>query len=410
MRETRCDEKKTESIQTDLIIVGGGMVGLTLACALKDAGLKMMVVERVEAGPHMSLDRDCRVSAIVAGTAQALRGIGVWPYVEDKAGPIDSMRIWDGQYFGGIRFEAEEAGLDALGYIVENSVLVSAMLEVIHASENVEWCCPASLNSVQWKADCVEASLDDGRFFTAPLIVGADGGRSWLRSQAGIPAWSHRFGQQGIVATIRPQFSHRNSACQRFLPTGPLAFLPLTDGLCSIVWSARDREAERLMALDDATFLDELQLALGPVMGKLERVGARAAFPLRSQLSRHIVRRRLALIGDAAHQVHPLAGLGVNLGIRDAMVLAQEIADARRFREDYGNLDVLNRFVRSRMPDILGVMGGMEAFHYVFTHKFPGLALLRGSGMRIVGNSGPVKRMLMRRAMGLTLPIPKQIS
>ncbi len=400
--------RKPEAI--DLVIIGGGMVGLTLACALRNTGLKITVIERVQAEPRMSLGRDCRVSAIVAGTVEALKGIGVWPLVKERAGPIDSMRIWDDQRFGSIRFEAEEAGLESLGYIVENSVLSAAMLEVVHASENIEWCCPASVESVQWKASCVEVSLDDGRVFTTLLIVGADGGRSWLRSQAGIPTWSHRFEQQGIVATIQPQFSHRNCAYQRFLPTGPLAFLPLTDGLCSIVWSAQDTEAERLMALPDVAFLNELQLALGPVMGKLEQAGIRAAFPLRSQLARHIVRSRMALIGDAAHQVHPLAGLGVNLGIRDAMVLAQEITDARYFEEDYGSLDVLNRFMRNRMPDILAVMGGMEAFNYLFTCDVPGLALLRDAGMRVVGNSGPVKRMLMRRAMGLTLPVPKQIS
>ena len=407
MKKARRSKRKTEM---DLIIIGGGMVGLTLACALKDTGLKIIVVERAEAEPRMSLERDCRVSAIVAGTVAALEGIGVWPLVKDRAGPIDSMRIWDDQRFGSIRFEAEEAGLEALGYIVENSVLSSAMLEVVHASKNIEWCCPASVESVQWKASCVEVALDDGRLFTTPLVVGADGGRSWLRSQAGIPAWSHRFEQQGIVATIQPQFPHRNCAYQRFLPTGPLAILPLTDGLCSIVWSAQDAEAERLMALDDGAFLVELQAAFGPVLGALEATGERAAFPLRSQLSRHVVRPRMALIGDAAHQIHPLAGLGVNLGIRDAMVLAQEIADARRFKEDYGSLDVLNRFMHSRMPDILGVMGGMEVFHYLFTHDIPGLALLRDAGMRVVGNSGSVKRMLMRRAMGLTLPVPKQIS
>jgi len=359
MKKMRNRKIKTE---TGLVIIGGGMVGLALACTLKDTGMKITVIERAEAEPCMSLNRDCRVSAIVAGTVRILEGIGVWAHVEDKAGPIEAMRIWDDQHFGSIRFEAEEAGLDALGYIVENSVLLSAMLEVIHASENIEWCCPAAVASVQWKANCVEVSLDDGRILTAPLVVGADGGRSWLRSRAGIPAWSHRFEQQGIVATIKPQFPHRNSAYQRFLPTGPLAFLPLTDGLCSIVWSAQDREAGRLMALDDAAFLDALQLALGPVMGKLEQVGARAAFPLRSQLSRHIVRPRLALIGDAAHQIHPLAGLG------------------------------------------------MEVFHTLFTHDVPGLPLLRGAGMRVVGNSGPVKQMLMRHVMGLTLPIPNRIS
>ncbi len=395
--------------QADVIIVGGGMVGLTLACALKDTGLHVLVIERAMAVPRMSLGRDCRVSAIVAGTIQMLRGIGVWPFVEAKAGPIMAMRVWDDQHFGSIRFEATEADLESLGAIVENSLLQTAMLDVLTESDDIEWICPTSVESVRWRSGHVEVRLDDGRRFATPLVVGADGGRSWLRTAAGIGTWRHGFGQQGIVATVRPQFSHRQTAFQRFLPTGPLAFLPLGDDLCSIVWSAEDSEAGSLMALDDASFLTELQHAFGPILGRLEAVGARAAFPLCSRLARHLIRPRLALIGDAAHQVHPLAGLGVNLGIRDAMVLAQEIADAHRFREDYGSMDILGRFMRARMPDVLSVMAGMEGFHHLFTNHVPGLALLRDAGMLAVSNAGSLKHMLMRRAMGLTLPVPKQI-
>ncbi len=396
--------------QADVVIVGGGMVGLALACALKDTGLSIVVLERMEAEPRLSLGRDCRVSAIVAGTVQMLRGIGVWDYVGKQAQSIAGMRIFDDQRFGSVRFEAEEAAMDELGFLVENSVLSSAMMQVVHDSENVEWCCPASVDSVVWKTTHVEVKLDDGRMLHTPLVVGADGGNSWLRSQAGIQVWSHRFMQRGIVATVRPQFGHRGVAYQRFLPTGPLAMLPMTDGLCSIVWSADDAEADRLMALDEAAFLSELQLAFGPQLGVIQEVGERAAFPLRSQLAKHMVRPRLALIGDAAHQVHPLAGLGVNLGIRDAMALAQEISDAKRFREDYGSIDVLSRMRRNRMPDVLAVMGGMEGFHHLFTSDFPGVAFLRDAGMRVVGNAGALKHLLMRRATGLSLNLPKQIS
>jgi len=395
--------------QADVVIVGGGMVGLALACALKDTGFSITVIERMESSPRLSLGRDCRVSAIVAGTVEMLRGIGVWEHI-GKAQPIAGMRIFDDQRFGSVRFEAEEATMDELGFLVENSVLSSAMMQVVHESENIDWCCPASVDSVVWRASHVEVLLDDGRTLHTPLVVGADGGNSWLRTQAGIQVWSHRFGQRGIVATARPQFGHRGVAYQRFLPTGPLAMLPMSDGLCSIVWSADDAEADRLMALDEASFLKELQLAFGPQLGVLEEVGERAAFPLRSQLAKHMVRPRLALIGDAAHQVHPLAGLGVNLGIRDAMSLAQEISDAKRFREDHGSMDVLSRMRKKRMPDVLAVMGGMEGFHHLFTSEMPGIPFLRDAGMRIVGNAGALKHLLMRRATGLSLPLPKQIS
>jgi len=396
--------------QADVVIIGGGMVGLGLACALKDTGFSVVVIERMEGTPRLSLGRDCRVSAIVAGTVEMLRGIGVWPYIGPKAQTIEGMRIFDDQRFGSVRFEAAEADMQELGFLVENSVLSEAMMQVVHESDAIEWCCPASVDDVHWKMSHVELKLSDGRVLHTPLVVGADGGNSWLRTQAGIQVWSHRFMQRGIVATVRPQFAHRGVAYQRFLPTGPLAMLPMTDNLCSIVWSADDPEADRLMALDDAGFLAELQLAFGPLLGVLQEVGERAAFPLRSQLARHMVRPRLALIGDAAHQVHPLAGLGVNLGLRDAMSLAQELSDARRFREDHGSMDVLGRMRGNRMPDVLAVMGAMEGFHHLFTSSTPGVPWLRDAGMRAVGNAGLLKQMLMRRATGLSLPLPKQIS
>lgn len=394
----------------DVVIIGGGMVGLGLACALKDTGLSVVVIERMQAVPRLSLERDCRVSAIVAGTVEMLRGIGVWEYIGNRAQVIEGMRIFDDQRFGSVRFEAAEAGMQELGYLVENSVLSDAMMQVVHDSDSIEWRCPASVDSVVWKSSHVELTLADGRMLHTPLVVGADGGNSWLRLQAGIQVWSHRFMQRGIVATVRPQFPHRAVAYQRFLPTGPLAMLPMTDNLCSIVWSADDAEADRLMALDDAAFLNELQLSFGPLLGTLQEVGERAAFPLRSQLAKHMVRPRLALIGDAAHQVHPLAGLGVNLGIRDAMALAQELSDARRFREDHGSMHVLARMRGNRIPDVLAVMGAMEGFHHLFTSDLPGVAWLRDAGMRAVGNAGAIKQLLMRRATGLSLPLPRQIS
>jgi ubiquinone biosynthesis UbiH/UbiF/VisC/COQ6 family hydroxylase len=216
--------------------------------------------------------------------------------------------------------------------------------------------------------------------------------------------------QKGIVATVRTQMPHHHVAYQRFLPTGPLAFLPLTGNLCSIVWSAKVDEADRLMMLDDAGFTEALYQAFGPVLGRIEEIGERAAFQLKAQLARHLVRERMALIGDAAHVIHPLAGLGVNLGLRDAMVLAQEIVDARRYDEDWGSLDVLGRYIKQRLPDILSIMAGMESFHQLFTHDWAPLVALRGFGMQMVGNSGIIKQLLMRNSTGLSLPVPKEIS
>ncbi|MCF7822061.1 MAG: UbiH/UbiF/VisC/COQ6 family ubiquinone biosynthesis hydroxylase [Mariprofundaceae bacterium] len=384
------------------------MVGMAAACALKDSGLHVVVVERSEPVVRKSLGRDCRVSAIVMGNVRILQGLGVWEYVKD-IGPMHAMRVWDDQRPGGIRFDAGEIGEDALGYLVENSILQAAMIKVAHLSDSIDICCPSVVNSVVWHSDSVEMHLDDGRGFRTPLIVAADGAHSWLRQQAGVGVYSHDYGQKGIVATVRPQMFHHGVAFQRFLSTGPLAVLPMSDGLCSIVWSAADQEADRLMALDEVAFLENLNLTFGPVLGRVEAVGERAAFPLVARLARHLVRHRLALIGDAAHTIHPLAGLGVNLGLRDAMVLAQEIVDAKRFKEDWGELEVLNRYMQQRLPDILAVLGSMEGFHQLFTHNWPGLPELRGLGMRLVGNSGPIKQILMRNSTGLNLPIPRKI-
>ncbi len=402
--------KHDHSDYADVIIVGGGMVGLALACALRNTGLQIVVIERGEPQVRRSLGRDCRVSAIVRGNVKILEGLGVWKYLKDDASPMRAMRVWDNQEAGGIRFDCNEIEADALGYLIENSCTQRAMHKAMLESDTVEFCCPAEIADLEWQADQVIVRLADGRVLRTPLIVGADGGRSWVRGQAGIGVWQRDYKQKGIVATVRPENPHRGNAFQRFLPTGPLAMLPMTDNLCSIVWSAENSEADRLMGMDDAAFLDALNLTFGPMLGRISEAGARAAFPLKGQLAKHFVRQRVALVGDAAHCIHPLAGLGVNLGIRDAMVLAQEIADAKRFDEDWGELSVLDRYMKQRMPDVLSIMGSMEGFHQVFTGTIPGLKELRGLGMRLMGNSGAIKQLLMRNSTGLSLPVPKQIS
>jgi len=396
----------------DVIIVGGGMVGLALACALRHTGLRIVIIERGEPPVRLSLGRDCRVSAIVMGNVRILQGLGVWEHLKDDAGPMRMMKIWDNQEQGGIRFDASEIEEEALGYLIENSCTQRAMHKALMDSDDVEFCSPAEISAIDWYGEDgkqATVTLADGRVLTTPLIVGADGGRSWVREQAGIAVWQRDYEQKGVVVNVRTELPHRGVAFQRFLPTGPLAFLPLTDDVCSIVWSAENPEADRLLAMSDGEFLDALNLTFGPVLGRVIEAGDRAAFPLKGQLAKHMVRERVALVGDAAHCIHPLAGLGVNLGLRDAMVLAQEIADAQRFDEDWGELAVLDRYMKQRMPDVLSVMGSMEGLHRIFTSNIPGLKEVRGLGMRLVGNSGAIKHLLMRNSTGLSLPVPKQI-
>jgi len=394
----------------DVIIVGGGMVGLTLACALRHSGLRIVIIERGEPPVRLSLQRDCRVSAIVMGNVHILEGLGVWRHLKGDVSPMRAMKIWDNQEQGSVRFDAAEIGELALGYLIENSRLQAAMHKALLDSDDVEFYAPAEISTIDWSDAHNTVTLADGRILTTPLIVGADGPRSWVREQAGIACWQRDYRQKGIVVNIRPEHPHRGFAFQRFLPTGPLAVLPMVDNLCSIVWSADQAEADRLLTMSDDDFLHALNLTFGPILGRIIEAGERAAFPLKAQLAKHMVRERVALVGDAAHCIHPLAGLGVNLGIRDAMVLAQEIVDAKRFDEDWGKMDVLNCYMKQRMPDVLTVMASMEGLHQMFTAPIPGLKEMRGLGMRLAGNAGAIKHLLMRNSTGLSLPVPKQIS
>ncbi|MDQ6976316.1 MAG: UbiH/UbiF/VisC/COQ6 family ubiquinone biosynthesis hydroxylase [Mariprofundaceae bacterium] len=401
----------THSTHADVVIVGGGMVGLCLACALKDSGLHIILIERGQAPIRYSLARDCRVSAIVYGNQQILEHMGAWQHMAANAQAIESMQVWDAHYAGGIRFESEEINTEALGWLVENSVLQAGLRRAIAEANksHVEIWMPAELTGVTFKARDAALQLEDGRQIITPLVVGADGARSWLRQQAGIGVYQRDYKQRGIVATVRAERAHHGVAYQRFLATGPLAVLPMTGGLSSIVWSANNAEANRLQGMDDAVFLAELNHQFGPVLGRIVAVGARFAFPLKGQLAHHLVRHRLALIGDAAHCIHPLAGLGVNLGLRDAMVLAQEIIDARRFDEDWGEQAVLARYMRMRLPDVLSTMAAMEGLHRVFTASLPVLPYLRGMAMKGVGNAGIFKTMLMQQSTGISLPVPTSI-
>jgi len=394
----------------DVFIVGGGMVGLAMACALREqTNVRVMLVERSDMHPNLSLGKDMRVSAIIAGTAEILKGMGVWDQVLAVSESIQHMRVWDQQEMGGARFEAMEVGLTELGRLVQNSDLQYAMLDVLADCEHIDVRCPAQIEHIDFKKDATYITLDQGQRVRAALVVGADGPHSWLRQQAGIQDWQRDYQQHAIVATIRPQQHHRFTAYQRFLPSGPLAVLPMQDGLCSIVWSLASQEAKASMELDDVAFLAELNLAFGPVLGSIEEVGKRASFPLVARLTKHFVRPRLAFIGDAAHVIHPLAGLGVNLGLRDAVVLAQEVANAMRYQEDPGDMSVLQMYRKNRVLDVLAVMSSMEAFHRVFTSDYKVIGHLRRTGMLMFSNSGVLKHVLMRTAMGLSLPVPSRV-
>jgi len=391
----------------EVVIVGGGIVGAALAAWLARAGISVAVVEKASARPFRSLGRDCRVSTLGRGVELALADLGGDALLAGAA-ELVAMRIWDDQRPRGLRFDAAEIGEPRLGVVVENAVL-RERLQRIAEEAGALWLhdAPARL---RLRVQAVELALQSGQVLEARLAVGADGARSWLREQAGIRCWASSYGQRGITATVRLARAHGGVACQRFLRTGPLALLPLAEErLASIVWSAWEDEADRLMRLDDSAFLQALNEALGPVFGGVVEVGARASFPLERRLAHHLVRKRIALAGDAAHVIHPLAGLGVNLGLRDAIVLADEVVQAKRFGEDFGALSVLGRYRDRRIFEVLATLAAMEGFHRLFTAKIPALGALRAWGMTAFGQLAWLKRIVMRQAAGLAVDAPRAI-
>ncbi|MEO6697191.1 MAG: UbiH/UbiF/VisC/COQ6 family ubiquinone biosynthesis hydroxylase [Gammaproteobacteria bacterium] len=401
----------------DVVIAGGGIVGATLACALDGEGLRVAVIEARP--PEDSTDKtDPRVSAISRGSVQILESLGVWPAVAARrVSPFRAMQVWDASGSGNIHFDSADIGMDTLGYIVENNVMLAALWERLHNSTTIDVHCPARITTAIWEEGRVTLTLDDGRELDARLLIGADGADSTVRRLAGITTRGWDYHQTALVATLRTSHPHHETAWQRFLPGGPLAFLPLVDGSSSIVWTLPPEQAARLRALNEDAFIKELQEAVGvpPAhgyeglgLGTILETGPRLSFPLRLIHADQYVKPRLALIGDAAHTVHPLAGQGVNLGISDAAALAEVVSEARAQGKDIGALRVLRRYERWRKGDNLIMVAALEGIKRLFAAHAPPLRWVRNRGLALTDRAWPVKNTLMRHAMGMAGDLPKR--
>ncbi len=392
----------------DIIIVGGGMVGLTLACALGQQRFDVAVVEAFEP-KDISLDDDyeLRVSAISKSSQQVFENIHAWPgMLQRRASPYQHMHVWDASGDGKIHFDAAELGVDVLGHIIENRAIQYALYEQCRQLDTVTLYCPETITDINYAEAQSSVQFENGTCISAKLLIGADGANSKVRDAAGMSINKTAYDQKGVVSVVKSTHDHKDTAWQRFLPTGPLAFLPLSDGRCSIVWSADDARADELLAMDDEAFCRELEQAFDYTLGKVESIGKRAAFPLVRRHANEYVKSGVALIGDAAHTIHPLAGQGVNLGVLDAAALAEVISEARSRGQAIASLTTLRKYERWRKADNSLMMYSMSGFKELFGNEQPALSLLRNAGLNLVDSMGFVKHKFMRHALGLEGDLP----
>ena len=391
----------------DVVINGGGMVGLLLACALGPSGMKVAVVEARQPRRWSAAEDDLRVSAVTVASRRIFENVGVWDRIESaRVGPFSGIEAWDAAGHGRVTFDAAELGEPWLGYIVENGLIQSSLLDRLADFANIDWLCPATVESIDFHEDGVDLTLEDGRRLTAPLLVGADGAASGVRDAAGIEVVSRDYEQLGIVANVKTERPHGGFARQRFLDTGPLALLPLSGGGCSIVWSCYADSARGLLELGDDEFAAALGEACENALGRVVKVSPRASFPLRRLHAKHYVRPRVALVGDAAHVIHPLAGQGANLGFLDAAALSEVLTAARGRGRDIGSLATLRRYERWRTADNHLMQKAMDGFHWLFANNRPALARLRNAGLALTERMPPVKRLFMDQALGFGRDLP----
>jgi 2-polyprenylphenol 6-hydroxylase len=391
-----------------ILIAGAGTVGLATAALIATS----RVAERVRVHvfdarplPERSPGSvDLRVYALSRASQSVCEQLGVWATIAPRACPYRRMRVWEGDLPEGpaaLDFDSAEIGEPDLGHIVEDAVLREALASVLAAQTNAEITTGAALADIVQSGHGVEARLGDGGALRGTLLVAADGSESAVRKRLDLPALGHAYGQTALVTHVATERAHAHTAWQRFLPGGPLAFLPLFDGRSSVVWSLPTADAERLLAAPDEALVAELQTASAGVLGTLGPVAARGGFPLRALHALKYCRARVALIGDAAHTVHPLAGQGMNLGLLDAACLAAVIEAAIEAGEDPGDLKVLRRYERERKGDNLEMLLAFDGLNRLF--RLPAWAApVRAAGLFAVERSGTAKRLFMRRALGLT--------
>ena len=395
----------------DVLIIGGGLAGASLACALANTSLRVAVIEAVPLKASNQPSYDDRTTALAYSSRRIFEGIGVWDNIQKQgACPIKQIHISDRGHFGFTRLHANEAGLEALGYVAINRIIGQSLYAVIEQSDNIEMICPAkveNIHEVEAGMSCGIKQGESSKTVTASLVVMADGGRSGLREAMGIVSHRKDYHQIAIITNVTPFRPHNNVAYERFTETGPLAILPLDNQRCGVVWSTRPENVDEMMGWNDEKFLSELQQRFGNRLGDFERVGKRQAYPLvQTRVDEHI-RSRLVLVGNAAHSVHPVAGQGFNLGLRDVATLAQVIVEASQQNQDIGSLSVLRRYEKWRHRDNRVVSRFTDSLVRIFSNRFLPMVVARNIGLIGVDLFPGLKKELTRRTSGLNGRLPR---
>jgi len=392
----------------DVIIAGAGIVGATLANALAGKGLRIGVIEKNE--PLLNWEEgsiDLRVSAITEASQHIFQHLKVWPTMKTLGiSPFHSMHVWNTEGTGEIHFDCADIGAPQLGHIIENRVMQSALLSRLSGIDSVELKYQRYISHIHHYDDYIAVQLDDGSTQKARLLVGADGGRSSVRQMAGIEISAYGYQQEAIVTVVEPEKAHMMTAWQHFLPAGPLAFLPLADGRCSIVWSTSPAQAQQLLQCNEKDFCLQLETAFDQRLGSIKHCEQRLSFPLRRQHAKRYIDQRLALIGDAAHTIHPLAGQGVNLGLLDAATLAQVILNPPDHQDDFASQRNLRRYERWRRGDNLITMSVMDGFKHLFGSTNNTVDWFRNCGLGLTNQLPFLKNGLIKKAMGRKSDLP----